>query len=73
MKFFNFLSLVFDSIFLSVTVSVIPFPFPDSGFHVLVLPVKMAPRETENNAYAKFWGDNQRALWYVTVFSGGRH
>ena len=28
----------------------------------------MAPRETENNAYAKFWGDKQRALWYVTVF-----
>ena len=30
----------------------------------------MAPRETENNAYAKFWGDTQRALWYVMVFSG---
>ena len=30
----------------------------------------MAPRETENNAYANFWGDKQRALWYVTVFSG---
>ena len=30
----------------------------------------MAPRETENNAYAKFWGDNQRALWHVMVFSG---
>ena len=30
----------------------------------------MAPRETENNAYAKFWGDKQRALWYVIVFSG---
>ena len=29
----------------------------------------MAPRETENNAYAKFWGDKQRALWYVIVFS----
>ena len=29
----------------------------------------MAPRETENNAYAKFWGDKQRVLWYVTVFS----
>ena len=29
----------------------------------------MAP-ETENNAYAKFWGDKQRALWYVMVFSG---
>ena len=29
----------------------------------------MAPRETENNAYAKFWTDKQRALWYVTVFS----
>ena len=32
--------------------------------------VKMAPRETEINAYAKFWGDKQRALWYVMVFSG---
>ena len=30
----------------------------------------MAPRETENNAYAKFCGDKQRALWYVMVFSG---
>ena len=30
----------------------------------------MAPKETENNAYAKFWGDKQRALWYVMVFSG---
>ena len=29
----------------------------------------MAPRETKNNAYAKFWGDKQRALWYVMVFS----
>ena len=29
----------------------------------------MAPRETENNAYAKCWGDKQRALWYVMVFS----
>ena len=28
----------------------------------------MAPRETENNAYAKFWGDKQRALWYVMAF-----
>ena len=28
----------------------------------------MAPGETENNAYAKFWGDRQRALWYVMVF-----
>ena len=30
----------------------------------------MAPRETENNAYAKFWGDKQTALWHVMVFSG---
>ena len=30
----------------------------------------MAPRETEDNGYAKFWGDKQRALWYVMVFSG---
>ena len=28
----------------------------------------MAPRETENNAYSKFWGDKQRALWYVLLF-----
>ena len=25
----------------------------------------MVPRESENNAYAKLWGDKQRALWYV--------
>ena len=30
----------------------------------------MAPRETENNAYAKFLGDKQRALWYVMILSG---
>ena len=35
-----------------------------------LLGVKMAPRESENNVYAKFWGDKQRALWYVMVFSG---
>jgi len=35
-----------------------------------LLGVKMAPRETENNAYAKFWSDQQRVLWYVMVFSG---
>ena len=29
----------------------------------------MALRETENNAYAKFWSDQQRVLWYVMVFS----
>ena len=33
-----------------------------------LLGVKMAPRETENNAYAKFWGVKQRTLWYVMVF-----
>ena len=45
---------------------------PMTAFDCLqfLLEVKMAPRETENNAYAKFWGDKQRALWYVIVFSG---
>ena len=33
-----------------------------------LLGVKMAPRETDNNAYAKFGGVKQRALWYVMVF-----
>ena len=32
----------------------------------------MAPRETEINAYAEFWGDKRRVLWYVVVFSGVR-
>ena len=36
-----------------------------------LFPVKMAPRETENNAYAKFGGNKQRALWYVLVFQSG--
>ena len=35
-----------------------------------LLGVKMDPRETENNAYAKCWGGKQGALWYVMVFSG---
>ena len=35
-----------------------------------LLGVKMSPRETENNAYAKLWGHKQRASWYVIVFSG---
>ena len=30
----------------------------------------MALRETENNPYAKFWGDKQRAFWYFMVFYG---
>ena len=29
----------------------------------------MAPKETENNAYAKCWGDKQRALWYFLEWS----
>ena len=29
----------------------------------------MAAGGTENNAYAKFLGDKQRALWYVLVFT----
>ena len=36
---------------------------------LFLLGVKMAPRETENNAYAEFWGDKQRALWYVMILS----
>ena len=33
-----------------------------------LLGVKMAPRETEDTAYAKFWGEKQRTLWYVMAF-----
>ena len=35
-----------------------------------LLGVKMAPKETENDDYTKFWGEKQRTLWYVMVFSG---
>ena len=35
-----------------------------------LLGVKMAPNETEDNSYAKFWGDEQRALRYALVFFG---
>ena len=35
-----------------------------------LMGVKMAPRETEDNAYANFWGDKQRALWYAIFWSG---
>ena len=34
-----------------------------------LLGVKMSSRETVHNGHAKFWGDKQRALWYVMVFS----
>ena len=44
--------------------------FAEALFQFL-LGNKMAPGETEDNAYAKLWGDKQRALWYVMVFSGG--
>ena len=38
-------------------------------FQFLLGPFKL-PRETENTDYAKFWGNKQRSLWYVMVFSG---
>ena len=37
-----------------------------------LLAVKMAPRETENNAYAKFWGEKKEhygMLWYFLEWS----
>ena len=37
------------------------------------LGVQMAPKETENNASAKLWGDKQRALWVCYgIFCGGQ-
>ena len=36
-------------------------------FQFLLGPFEL-PRETEDKAYATFWGDKQRALWYVMVF-----
>ena len=38
-------------------------------FFQFLLGPFLLPRETENCAYANFWGEKQRALWYVMVFS----
>ena len=29
----------------------------------------MVPRETEDNGYAKFWGEHYRMLWYFLEWS----
>ena len=41
----------------------------DKHFLQFFLAVKIAPRETENNGYAKFWVDKQTVV-VVVVFSG---
>lgn len=33
----------------------------------------MASKETENIAYAKFWGNKKRALWYHGIFWSDRY
>ena len=38
-----------------------------------LLGVKMAPRETENNAYAKFWGDKQSIMVRYDIFWRGQY
>ena len=35
-----------------------------ASFYFLLLGPFKLRRETEDNAYAKFWGDKQRALWF---------
>ena len=45
--------------------------YKEMGFTVITLSTVqflLAPGKTEDNAYAKFWGDKLRALWYVMVF-----
>ena len=40
--------------------------------HQFLLGIKIAPRETENNAYAKFWVTNKEhygMLWYFLEWS----
>ena len=33
------------------------------------LQLKWPQEKLNDNAYSNFWGDKQRALWYVMVFS----
>ena len=53
---------------------------PERCFHLIVkfyasdcciwkVQIDHYRKETEENAYAKFWSDKQRVLWYVMVFS----
>ena len=37
-----------------------------------LLGVKMAARETENNAYAKYWGDEQSVMVSYGIFWSGQ-
>ena len=37
-----------------------------------LLGVKMTPRETENNAYAKFWDDKQSIMVCYGIFWSGQ-
>ena len=37
-----------------------------------LLGVKMAQREMENNAYAKFWGDEKRIIVCYGIFQSGQ-
>ena len=57
-----------------VCVQTLPRPFPLPAAKIKegteLCRIDQSRRETENNACAKFWGDKQRALWYVMVFSG---
>ena len=36
----------------------------------MMMMIKMAPRETENNAYAKFWGDKEKEHYGTHVCYG---
>ena len=38
-----------------------------------LLGVKMAPRETENNAYAKFWVTNKSIMVCYGIFWSGQY
>ena len=42
---------------------------PNTALHESLTQL-IAPKRNSNNTYATFWGDKQRALWYVMVFSG---
>ena len=43
--------------------------FHKDCFQFLLGPFYL-PRETKDNAYAKFLGYKQRVLWYFMIFSG---
>ena len=51
----------------TIILSVCPSKILDKYCFYFLLGMTTVPRETGNNAYAEFWRDKQRVLWYFLI------